>query len=52
MTPLGRRRYEWEENFRMAFIERGWKVLEWIHLAQHKFQRRGLMNTAIKLRVP
>jgi hypothetical protein len=32
--------------------ERGWKVVNWIHLARGKNQRRDLVNTVMNLPVP
>jgi len=38
--PLGRHRQRWEGHMRMDLRETGWKVVEWIHLAQDRDQRR------------
>jgi hypothetical protein len=45
---LGRR----EDNIRMDLREIGWKVVEWIHLAQDRDQWRALVNTLMNLLVP
>jgi hypothetical protein len=36
----------------MDIRERGWEVVDWIHLAQDREQCRGFVNTAMNLRVP
>jgi hypothetical protein len=33
---LGRPRHRWEDNIRMALMEIGWKVADWINLAQYR----------------
>jgi hypothetical protein len=33
------------------FIERGFEVVEWIHVAQHRDQWRAVVNTVVNLRV-
>jgi hypothetical protein len=50
--PLGRARYSWEDNIRMDLRETGWKCVDWLHLAQDRDQRRALVNTVMKFRVP
>jgi hypothetical protein len=32
--PLGRTKHRWEDNIRVTLRERGWKVVDWIHLAR------------------
>jgi hypothetical protein len=50
--PLRRPRRRWEDNIRTDLKEIGWEGVDWIHLAQDRNQRRDLMNTVMKLRVP
>jgi hypothetical protein len=33
MRPLRRPRRRWKNNIRMALRERGWDVVDWIHVA-------------------
>jgi hypothetical protein len=50
--PLGRPRRRWVDNINMdlAVIRLG--GLDWIGLAQDKYNWRAVVNTAMKLRVP
>jgi hypothetical protein len=41
----------WLDRIRVDVREIVWEVEDWIHLAQDRDQWRGLMNTAMKLRV-
>jgi hypothetical protein len=50
--PLGRPRRRWVDNINMDFREIGWDSMDWIDLAQDRYQWRALMNTVINLRVP
>jgi hypothetical protein len=50
--PLGIPRHRWEDNIRMDAREIGWKVVDWIHLAQDRNQWQALVNTVVNLRVP
>jgi len=36
----------------MNLRETGWKVVDWIHLAQDRDQWRALVNTIMNLRFP
>jgi hypothetical protein len=50
--PAGKRsirryRRRWEHNIIMDLRKIGWKVVEWIHLAQDNDQWRVFVNTAI-----
>jgi hypothetical protein len=49
---LGRHRSRWNGNITMDLREIGWKVVDWIHLAQDRDQWRAVVNMVIKLRVP
>jgi hypothetical protein len=37
----------WEVNIRMDLKDRGWKVVDWMHLAQNRDQWRALINTEL-----
>jgi hypothetical protein len=50
--PLGRRRRRWVNNVNMDLRELGWDGMDWIDLAQDRNQRRALVNTVMKFRVP
>jgi hypothetical protein len=45
--PLGRRRRRWVGNIKMDLRETGWDGMDWIDLAQDRYQWR-----VMKLRVP
>jgi hypothetical protein len=49
--PFGRPRCRWD-NIRMDVREIGWKVVEWMHLAQDRDQCRAVVNTVMNLRAP
>jgi hypothetical protein len=49
--PLGRHRYRWEDNIRMDVRELGQKIVDWIHVAQHRDQWRSFLKAVTKLRV-
>jgi hypothetical protein len=42
----------WEDNIRKDLREIGWGGMDWIDLAQDRDQWKGLVNTALNLRVP
>jgi hypothetical protein len=50
--PLGRSRRRWVDNIKMDLREIGWDGMDWIDLAQDRDNRRALVNTVMKLRVP
>jgi hypothetical protein len=50
--PLERPRHRWEGNIRMDLTERGWGVVDWIHVAQDRGHWSVLVNTVINLWVP
>jgi hypothetical protein len=39
-------RGRWENNIRMDVWEIWWKGVDWIHLAQDRYQLRAFMNTS------
>jgi hypothetical protein len=45
--PLGRTRRRLEGNIRMNLRVIGWKVVNWIHLAQNRNQWQPLVNTVM-----
>jgi hypothetical protein len=47
--PLGRPRRRWEVGIRMDLREIGWRIVEWIQLAQDRNRWRSLVNTVMKL---
>jgi hypothetical protein len=50
--PVGRPRRRWEDNIKMGLREIGWCGMDWIDLAQDRYQWRTLLNAAMNLRVP
>jgi hypothetical protein len=50
--PLGRSRRRWEDIIRMDLGEIGWKIVDWIRLAEDRNQWRALVNTVMKIMVP
>jgi hypothetical protein len=50
--PLGRRKGRWEDNIRTDIMERGWKVADWIHLAQDVDHWWAVVSTVMNFRVP
>jgi len=54
MRPLGRSRRRWEDSVRVDLREKGWDVVDWIHLAQDWNLWGGgpLVNAIMNLRVP
>jgi len=49
---LGRRSYRREDNIKIDLREIGWEGVEWIHLAQDKYQWLNVLNAVMNLRVP
>jgi hypothetical protein len=43
--------FPWVDNIRTDLREIGWKVMDWIHLAQDRGQLRALVNTLMNFRV-
>jgi hypothetical protein len=50
--PLGRPRRRWVDNIKMDFTGIGWGGMDWMYLAEDRANRRVLVNTVMKLRVP
>ena len=49
--PLGRPRYRWEDNIKMALPEVGGGG-DWMELAQDRDRWRALVNTVMNFQVP
>jgi hypothetical protein len=49
---LGGASHRWEDINRMDLSEIGWEGVEWMHLAQDRIQRQGLVNTVMNFQVP
>jgi hypothetical protein len=49
--PLGKPRRRWVENIKMELREIGWDGVDWIDLAEHRDQRRALVNMLMNLLV-
>jgi hypothetical protein len=50
--PIGRRRSRWVDNNKIDLGDIEWGVMDWIDLAQDRYQWKALMNTIMNLRVP
>jgi hypothetical protein len=50
--PLGTTRRRWVDIIKTDLRKIGWNNMDWIGLAQDRDQRRALVNTIMKLRVP
>jgi ribosome biogenesis protein Tsr3 len=50
--PLGRQERSLVDNIKMSLIEIGWRVMNWIYLAQNRDHWRVLLNTVMNLRGP
>ena len=50
--PLGKPRRKWEDNIKMDLQKVGFRVMDWIDLAQDRVRWRALLNAAMNLRVP
>jgi hypothetical protein len=48
--PLRKPRCRWRNNIKMDLKETVWKIVDWIHLAQDRVQRRYFVNTVMELR--
>jgi hypothetical protein len=50
--PLGRPRHRWENGIRMDLRDIGWgRGVDWIRLAQDRYQWRAVVNAVMNLRV-
>jgi hypothetical protein len=49
--PLGRPRRRRLDNNEMDVRQIGWGVIDWIHMAQDREERRALVNTEMDLQV-
>jgi hypothetical protein len=50
--PLGRPRRRWRDAIKIAHLEIGLNVVDWIGLAQDRYRWRALVNAVMNLRVP
>jgi hypothetical protein len=50
--PLGRPTRRRDDNIRMDLREIGWEGVDWIHLAQDRYQWQAVVNTVMNLPVP
>jgi len=50
--PFGRLSRIWKVNIRIYLTETGWEIVDWMHLAQDRYQWWALVNTVMNLRVP
>jgi hypothetical protein len=50
--PLGRPIRRWMDNIKMDLREIGWDGVDWIDVAQDRYQSKALVNTVMNLRVP
>jgi hypothetical protein len=50
--PLGRPRRKWMDNIKMALLEIGVNVVDWIGLVQDRYRWKALVNSVMNLRVP
>jgi hypothetical protein len=46
---LGRKSRRWEDNIRIDIRELGWEGVDWIHLAQDRYQWQALVNTLMNV---
>jgi hypothetical protein len=42
----------WEDNIRMDLRDIGWGGMDWIYLAQDRYQWRALVNMLMSLWIP
>jgi hypothetical protein len=50
--PLGKQRRRWVDSIKMGLRKIGWGGMDWIDVAQDRYQWRALVNTVMNLRVP
>jgi hypothetical protein len=48
---LRRPRHRWEDNIRLDPREVGWEVVDWMHLAEDRYQLWVLVNSVMSFRV-
>jgi hypothetical protein len=48
--PFERPRYRWED-ITLGFRETGWESVNWIYVAQSRYQWRALVNTVMNRQV-
>jgi hypothetical protein len=51
-SSLGRTRRRWRDNTKIDLREIGWKVVDWIHVAQDMDQWRVVVNTVMNPWIP
>jgi hypothetical protein len=49
--PMARHRLRWENNIKMDLQEVGYKVIDWIELAQDRDSLLALVNAVMNVRV-
>jgi ribosome biogenesis protein Nip4 len=47
-----KKRHRWEDNIRMELREIGWDFVDWMHLAQDRYQWQVFVNMVMNLQVP
>jgi hypothetical protein len=50
--PLGKPIRRWMDNIKIDLRNIGWDGMEWIELAQDRYQWGALVNMVMKFRVP
>jgi hypothetical protein len=50
--PLERPRRRWVDNIKVNLGETGWDGMDWINLAQDRYQWRVFVKMVMNLRVP
>jgi hypothetical protein len=50
--PLERLRCRWLDYIKMAFLEIGLSVVDWIGLAHDRYRWKALVNAVMNLQVP
>jgi hypothetical protein len=50
--PLGSPRRKWVDNIKLDLRDIGGEGMDWIFMAQNRYQWRSLVNTVLNLRVP
>jgi hypothetical protein len=49
---LGRLRPKWVDNIEIDLTEKGWDGMDWIDLANERYQWRALVNMVVNVWVP